>query len=149
MSKSSMSKSPDTSRRVSIPSGGEWRSLCIRRGYSKPAQAESREGTSTVTESFRVTYCSILITWRLGWRNDRRWLADDSGDVILDSDWLTKFNGILVLDSEWLTKFRAFVLISADNFLVLDTSRVCSAIYIAMGSGLIFGTVRLFRKKNF
>ena len=60
--------------------GGGWRSLCIKIGYSEPSGAESRDGTSTRAESSRVTYCSIR-------------LADDSGDVILDSDWLPRAEG--------------------------------------------------------
>ena len=79
---------------------GGWRSLCFKIGYSEPTRAESREGTSTVADSSRVTLYTILIGWWFGWRNTRIWLAaewlntrfwlaDDSGDVLLDSDWLT------------------------------------------------------------
>ena len=35
--------------------GGGWKTLCIRRGYSEPRGAESREGSSTLAESSRVT----------------------------------------------------------------------------------------------
>ena len=35
--------------------GGGWRSHCIEKGYSEPTRAESREGTSTLAESSRVT----------------------------------------------------------------------------------------------
>ena len=48
-----------SSRVVSRADGG-WRSLCIKKGYSEPTRAESREGTSTRAESSRVTYYSIL-----------------------------------------------------------------------------------------
>ena len=35
--------------------GGGLRSVCIKISYSEPTRAESREGTSTLAESFRVT----------------------------------------------------------------------------------------------
>ena len=82
---------PVSSRRVSRSRGGGERSLCIQMSYSEQTRAESREGTSTRVES---------------WRSTRFWLADDSGDVILDSDWLTKLKGFFVLNSEWLTKYQ-------------------------------------------
>ena len=44
----------------------------------------------------------------LGWRNGRFRLADDWGDVILDSDRLTKLKRFFVLDSDWLTKYEGF-----------------------------------------
>ena len=53
-----------SSRRMSRAGGGGgggWRSLCIKISYSEPTRAESREGTSTLAESSRVTYNSILI----------------------------------------------------------------------------------------
>ena len=44
-----------SSRVVSRADGGGLKTLCIKIGYSEPSQAESREGSSTVTESSRVT----------------------------------------------------------------------------------------------
>ena len=35
--------------------GGGLKTLCIKIGYSEPSPAESREGSSTVAESSRVT----------------------------------------------------------------------------------------------
>ena len=40
---------------VKSRSGGGWSSLCIKIGYSEPSPDESREGTSTQAESYRVT----------------------------------------------------------------------------------------------
>ena len=34
---------------------GGWKTLCIKIGYSKPTRAESREGSSTLAKSSRVT----------------------------------------------------------------------------------------------
>ena len=56
--------------------------LSIKIGYSEPTRAESREGSSRSRELSGVTYCSILTGWRLGWRNARFWLADDSVEVM-------------------------------------------------------------------
>ena len=106
-----------SSKSVSWRGGaGGLMNLCIKRSYSEPTRAESREGSSTLAESSRVTWCPILIGWRLRCRNARFWLADNSGYVILDSDWLTKLKG----SRFWL---------AADHFSVLGTSRVCSAMY--------------------
>ena len=44
-----------SSRVVSRPGGGGWKTLCIKIGYSEPTRAESREGSSTLAESSRVT----------------------------------------------------------------------------------------------
>ena len=44
-----------SSRVVSRADGGVLRSLCIKIGYSEPTRAESREGTSILAESSRVT----------------------------------------------------------------------------------------------
>ena len=49
-------KMDNSSRRVSRSGwGGGLRSLCIKIGYSEPTRSESREGTSTIRESSRVT----------------------------------------------------------------------------------------------
>ena len=40
--------------------GGDLRFLCIKIGYSEPTRAGRREGTSTLVESSRVRYYSIL-----------------------------------------------------------------------------------------
>ena len=53
-----------SSRRVSRADGGEggWlKTLCIKIGFREPRRAESREGSSTVAKSSRVTQYSILI----------------------------------------------------------------------------------------
>ena len=46
-----------SSRRVSRSGGrgGGWMTPCIKIGYSEPRGAESREGSSTLAESSRVT----------------------------------------------------------------------------------------------
>ena len=88
---------------------GVWIPSCIKIGFCQPTRAESREGSSLQAESSRVT------KWRLGWRNARFWLADDSGDVMLDSDWLTRAEGSRVLDSDWLTKLIGSRFWLADN----------------------------------
>ena len=56
----------ESSRRVSRADGGGRKTLCIKIGYKEPRGAESREGSSTPAESFRVTQYSILIGCRLG-----------------------------------------------------------------------------------
>ena len=35
--------------------GGGWETLCMKKRYSEPRGAESREGSSTLAESSRVT----------------------------------------------------------------------------------------------
>ena len=77
---------------VSRADGG-WRSLCIKIGYSEPTRAD--KGPPPEPRA-------------LGWRNTRFWLADDSGDVILDFDWLTKLKVFFVLDSDWLPTILRF-----------------------------------------
>ena len=58
-------------------SGRGWRTLCFRIN-SEPRGAENREGSSTLAESSRLTWCSILIGWRHGWQNTWFWLAAES-----------------------------------------------------------------------
>ena len=55
-----------SSKRVSWSGGRGLKGLCVKIGYSEPPGAESWEGSSTLAESFWVTYYSILIGCWLG-----------------------------------------------------------------------------------
>ena len=126
------------SRGVSTTDGGGWKALCIMIVYSEPRGAESREVSSALAESSRVF----------------------TGDVILDLDWLAKFR-FFVLDSDWLpTDFRFW----ARNECVRQCNTIGNGNRQSISIGysvfvmykdkewaewLIFGTVGLFRKKNF
>ena len=86
-----------------------------------------------------VTYCSIVIGWRLGWRNTRFRLADVVEGFFRASFWLAdEILGFLVLDSDWLPtvfRFRAQA----------ECVRQC----IKIESAFIFGTLWLSREKFF
>ena len=69
---------------VSRADGG-WGTLCIKIGYSKPNWDKSREGFSSLAQSSRVTYYSILFgcrNWRVFW-------------CLVLIDWLTMFESFL------------------------------------------------------
>ena len=89
--------------------GGGLKSQCIKMNYSDPTRAESRERTSTLAESSRVLQCSILIGWRLGWRNTRLWLADEVAGFFRARFWLAdEVWGYFVLNSDWLPTIPRF-----------------------------------------
>ena len=56
---------------------GQWRAPCTKIGYS---ERRAEKGPPPQPRA-------------LGWRKARFWLADDSGDEILDSDWLPRALG--------------------------------------------------------
>ena len=87
--------------------------LCIKIGFSEPNRAE--KGPPPEPRA-------------LGWRNTRFWLADDSGDVMLDFDWLPRTEGFsggrfwsaddsgnVILNSDWLTTQTESVEPKADS----------------------------------
>ena len=89
--------------------GGGWKTLCIKIGYIDPGGAENTEKSSTLVEKSRVTWCSILIGWRPGWRNTRLWLADEDEGFFRARFWLVdEVWGFFVLDSDWLPTIFPF-----------------------------------------
>ena len=114
--------------------GGGGRPYCIKIGYSEHTRAQSGEGSSTLAESSRVFF----------------------GTVILDSDWLTTrvtwysiligWRGCLTrvtLDSDWLPTTLRF-------WARAECVRQCIEIGNAhfRRCATIFGTVRFFRKNS-
>ena len=122
------------------------KTLCIKIGYSEPTRAESREGSPPRAESSRVTY------WRLGLRNTRFWLADDSGDVILDSDWLPRVlpsRQCIKIWSRGCCRDESGKIWSREPTQCIKIGDACIKIW----NRVFFGTVRQFSadfsKKNF
>ena len=87
-----------SSRVVSRSGGGGGGPYVLRQAIASRLEPRAEKGPPTKPTA-------------LGWRNTRIWLADDSGDGILDSDWLTKMMGSFVLNTDWLTTRTAEILL--------------------------------------